>query len=253
MRYISKFIAVGLGFALTFTATNFIHGMFTSKAIQKNVITIQKPNIYVDAKHSYFYGKDTGAKKYNKLYIPVNISGIEGSKLDITVNLQSKNGGTQIKQDNITIGKGVHIEKDGYPNDGNKDCIIINLPNGLEFGVKEKYNVTLTVRTKNEKISIFEGEYWLEKQNQSNDCYGYGGARIQHIPMGLGHIDLNKSYEVLIDTVESTIPEVVEPPKEEVEEPNQPEIEEPPKVEETVVPSQPDIIEPSKEEVEIQE
>lgn len=253
MRYISKFIAVGLGFALTFTGTNFIYGMFSSKAIQKNVITIQKPNIDVDAKHAYFYGKDTSAQKYNKLYIPVNISGIEASKLYITANLQSKNGGTEIKQDNITIGKGVHIKNDGYPNDRNKDCIIINLPDGLEFKVKETYNVTLTVRTKNKQILIFEGKYWLEKQNQSNDCDGYGGARIQHIPMGLGHTNLNKDDEVLIDTEESTIPELVEPPKEEAVEPSKPELGDSPKVEEIVVPIKPDIIEPSKEEIEIQE
>ena len=48
MKYINKFIVAGLGFALMFTGTSFVHGMFTSTAVQENIVMVPKANIVVD-------------------------------------------------------------------------------------------------------------------------------------------------------------------------------------------------------------
>ncbi len=249
MKYINKCIAIGLGFALIFTGTNFVHGMFTSTAIQENIITMKMPSIVIkDLNQSYFVGKTTGGGKYTQLYIPVVIEGISSDKLDIQAKVVKINpNGTEIFQNQIKIGKGVHTNghscnKHPNLNDSNTDCVIIDLGN-KEFGVHENYNITITVKIKGGmEPTIFNKTYGIEKYNQSNDCDSTDNGRIQHSPL-IDPYPIN-SQEELVE------PEIIEPPKEEIEKPSEPEIVEPSK-EEIEVPSEPEIVEPPKEEVEI--
>lgn len=267
MKYINKFIAAGLGFALVFTGTNFAHGWFTSSAKQENIVTIPKPNIQLDVSKAYFSGKDTGGVKYGALYIPVNILGIDESKLKLEAKLESKKDNTTIQDDYISFGKGVHnTGHDEYENDTEKYCLIIQLPNGLEFGVKEKFNITITAKTKIDGYEIFKGEYWLQKQDQSNDCNGLEG-RIQHIPMNNGHTNLDSKESIFIEKEDIykeeeklTESEVVEQSKEEMEDLIKQESTESPKEkteefveQEEEMPKQPEVIALPKETEETQE
>lgn len=192
MKYINKFIAVGLGFALMFTGTNFVHGWFTSTAVQNNEIRIPKASIVVDtSKKVYFYGKTTGGKKFNQLYIPVIISGIDSSKLEISAKVQIIGNSTPITIEDISVGKGVHPKTDTYPGDTSTDCIIINAPQNLDFGVKENYNITVSVKIAGSNIIIFNETYGVNKTNQGNAFTGTTNLRGQYI-------NLVKSYQVYI-------------------------------------------------------
>ena len=276
MKYINKFIVAGLGFALMFTGTSFVHGMFTSTAVQENIVMVPKANIVVDTnKKVYFYGKSQGGQKFNQLYIPVIIRGIDSNKLDISAKVQIIGNSTPITIENITVGKGVHPEVNGYPSDINTDCIIINSPSNLDFGVKENYNITVTVTINGSNKIIFNETYGVEKTNQGNAFVGTTGKRGQYINLvepstvytqeeGLS-IEENESNEDKINNELEVMepsdekvekpsePEVIEPPKEEIEKPSEPEVIEPPKEEIIEIPKQPEAIEPPKENEEIQE
>lgn len=206
MKYINKFIAVGLGFALTFTGANFVHSMFTSSATQKNIITIQKPTIEIkDLTQSYFAGKDTQGKKYNRLFIPVVIEGIESEKLEIKADVEKVlTNGTDVFKNQIKIEKGIH-KKDGKCahkelNDNDTDCIVIDLED-KEFGVNEKYNITITVKIKGYDTVIFTQKYGILKFNQSNDCNSIEGVRIQHSPLLQSPFAINTQAELLNEEV----------------------------------------------------
>lgn len=200
MKYLNKFIALGLGFALLFTGTNLAFGMFTSRAVQNNVITINKPNITVDtSKRVYFYGKSTGGTKYNKLYIPVIIKGINSNtKLCITADVEIIGNSTPINIANINVEKGVRYIS---PSDKDTDtnCIVINSPEKLDFNVKENYNITVKVKIEGQNDFIFNETYGVEKYNQGNDFVGSTGERGQYIELVTPY---KKSIQMKDDVIE---------------------------------------------------
>lgn len=199
MKYLNKFIALGLGFALLFTGTNFAFGMFTSRAVQNNIIIINKPNITVDtSKRVYFYGKSKGGAKYNKLYIPVIIKGINSdTKLYITADVDIIGNSTPINIANIKVEKGVHYIS---PSDTDTDCIVINAPENLDFNVKEKYNITVKVQIEGQNDFIFNETYGVEKYNQGNDFVGSTGKSGQYINLVAPY---KKSIQMKDDVIEN--------------------------------------------------
>lgn len=196
MKYLNKFIALGLGFALLFTGTNFAFGMFTSRTVQNNVITLNKPNITVGInKRVYFYGKSTESEKYNKLYIPVIIEGINSdTRLCITADVEIIEKSTQIDIANIKVEKGVS------PIDKDIDCIVMNPLGNSDFDVKEKYNITVKVKIEGQNDFIFNETYGVEKYNQSNDFWGSTGERGQYIELVAPY---KKSIEMENDIIEN--------------------------------------------------
>ena len=242
MKYINKFIAIGLGFALMFTGTNFVHGWFTSSATQNNVVTIQKKFIEVLVEQKgYFFGKESG--RFNLLYIPINVTGdVSINDLNIYAQLtdNNNNGSTSFK---YSIGDGV-----------NKSLkyLILEEQSGVEFGTKSNLTLDLSISTKYTGYELLEQSYTIIKTDNGNtNVQGYG--KVQYVDLELlstSNKELYKSENN--DNIEDLNPEILDTPNEEVENPGDQEVIELPN-EEVENPGEPEVIEPLNETEGLQE
>ena len=253
MKYINKFIATGLGFALMFTGTNFVHSMFKSTATQSNYIYIpnqgtQDISIRLDTKNAYFYKK---YKEKGNLYIPLDINVEDTSNLEITAILKYKGGEIPIKD--ITIGKGIHKscnsvfpfdDKHKHPDDRKNKCMIIPLDKFVEFNYNEKYNIILNFKDKDTDTLIFNNTYGMKRKYMCANIFD--NPNIKHITLGSAYQNLSLNEEVLIE--ESSSAEEIKTTNEYIGQPNETEPVEPSEEEKIGQPNETEPVEPSEEE-----
>ncbi|CUP48949.1 Uncharacterised protein [Turicibacter sanguinis] len=235
MKYINKYIALGLGFALMFTATNFAHSMFTSRAVQENTITIPRNLIEVLVNEkAYFYHKKQGRFLY--LYIPIKVIGdINDLKISTEIDNTKYNWKIGDREDNSI-----------------KYLIIENTS---EFPTKDSFKFSLSITTTSGQNLISES-YTITKNNNGNSG-GNGPTAYQVVE--ISKYDNNNNRENLNqEGVEATTEEIEVPSEEGVEatteeiEVSSEEVVEP-STEEIKAPSEIEVVLPSREETEIEE
>lgn len=154
MKYINKFIALGLGIALTFAGSSFIKAEFYDvaklnheidiKVKEKNTITIVADGI------AYFTGK-TGKVKFTSLYIPILYSG-EGEFSDLKVSVSDNKYKAELIQ---------------FIDSGNrKDYIKINTADGNDFEEKGYINGIIFYKVDGKEYTV---DFSVYKNDESGD------------------------------------------------------------------------------------
>ncbi|MEG1285052.1 MAG: hypothetical protein RSD22_04890 [Romboutsia sp.] len=224
MRNINKFVAVGLGVAMTFGGTKFIEAKFTSKAIQKNTINLcAEDRISIDVERCAYIT----TKGYLDLYIPINSYGnIENISIKILLKTS----------DNKVITREGKIDKDKrfiYLTLGNEDLDNRDIIWGsitVELNSKETVlDFTLTDNNKGEQCDI-------NHPNHDEHCI------CKAMDICVDHINLQEEVEKE-DTLRPEIPEVEQPETPEIkpEEPETPETPETKPEEPEIKPDEPQI------------
>lgn len=163
MKYMKKYIALGIGIGLVFTATRYIEAIFTSEFTQSNNISLdikEKNDVAVDfAKKAYF--THTNNSKFSNLFIPIKVSG-------------------GINSENITIETKVDGKLySSLPYTHVLDDIKTSIPNYIQIiwdgkndmPVNTNYEIELKISKSGEDPISYKMVYYITRQsNQGNNC-----------------------------------------------------------------------------------